>query len=441
MTAYKGEYWEQIGDEESFLFKQTFQDDKLYTFKARTVDRGFRKLAAGVYGQENWLRPMVQYLNSVSPDEKIQVFAESATSLKLKDINHKRIEIGPVSYEVHGKMSRQDIVAAYEAAVLAAEEKFLQSGKLAKLNKRVQAKNEAEAEKAEQKKKAQAEMLAVVEEKVKDEKLDLKGHDIWFNDVKQSADPTISSNAEVAERWGKLMQIEMRKNFGLLTPKIIMNTFKEASLGQDHWFDSYRDAYSHLVLGWKHGKALVTLTNPSLLIKAVKLRRELANEGYVQNKREETLKSLAYKDYSNRSNKLIEDGVDYLEEKEKYVRETLEVKQQKMNDSGHSDTGQIDDRQRETARLETAAAKFAMLKRQNAENAKVQNVSRQGADYLQEKADYIRQRLKENNLQMGDTGNNDGTISDNQKKTGNITQKTAKKIMKARKDRMSAERE
>ena len=435
----------QIDNKDSLLFeKNDGEKREFYALRATTVAYGrhLADLNKTWYTQEDWLRPLIKRLAKLPSEEKATVFYENAYSNNLKDINHNRFELGDISYEVHGKMKRKDILAAFNAAIAVAEKEFLESGKLAELNEKVKAQNAEKAAREEATKAEKAQMLAAVEEKVKDEKLDLKDHDVWFEDFKKTPSADTLNEIKIAERWGKLMQIRMRENFGLLTPKIIKSTFKEASLGGDHWFDCARQAYNNLALGWNHGKALVALTNPTLFFKALKLRKELKNERYIEQHREEYLKNFKKYNGSSRDSwlrNLTDDGVDYLQEKEKLVRDNLNDKNQKMGNSGHSGTGQIDAEQMNTTQREIAFAKAAMLARKNKEDEKIANVSREGVDYLQEKAKFIKQRLAEKKLQMGDTGDKDGQISATQQKTGKEEKKIAGAIMKARRDRMNEE--
>ena len=213
----------------------------------------------------------------------------------------------------------------------------------------------------------------MVNEKIKDEKLDVEGRELWFYDYKESPDTLLLDAVDLAERWGKLMQIEMRKNHNLLTKKTIHSTFEEASLGRYNSFDRWNDdrsvrlAYHLLAFGWKHGNALSFANTNGFkdFLNNLKQRNGVKNENY-RHERPERLKELRkytgglYSDDIDAEFAVRKDGIDYLTTKQEILNRALHNRGQEPGKTGNSSTGTVSEDQINTTVRQTRINKTVM---------------------------------------------------------------------------------
>lgn len=115
----------------------------------------------------------------------------------------------------------------------------------------IKAAAEAKA-RAEKKAKEDAE----VSELIKDEVLELTAEKAWNKSLRVNTDPYGSGVMRYAERWGKLMQVEMRqRGTEVLTKEIVEETkFRADNEGMSGF--SWSCARNLLIQCWKHGAKL-----------------------------------------------------------------------------------------------------------------------------------------------------------------------------------------
>ena len=120
--------------------------------------------------------------------------------------------------------------------------------------------NSSEGIKAAAEAKARAEKKAKedaeVSELIKDEVLELTAEKAWNKSLRVNTDPYGSGVMRYAERWGKLMQVEMRqRGTEVLTKEIVEETkFRADNEGMSGF--SWSCARNLLIQCWKHGAKL-----------------------------------------------------------------------------------------------------------------------------------------------------------------------------------------
>ena len=112
----------------------------------------------------------------------------------------------------------------------------------------------AAEEKARKEKKARE--AAEVSELIKDEVLELTAEKAWKKSVQVNIDPYGSSVVRYAERWGKLMQVEMRKQGAAVLTKDIVEATKFKADNEGMTGFSWSCARNQLIQCWKHGAEL-----------------------------------------------------------------------------------------------------------------------------------------------------------------------------------------
>lgn len=113
---------------------------------------------------------------------------------------------------------------------------------------------DAEEQKARDEKKAREN--AEVDELIKDEKLELTAENAWKLSLKNNQDPYGSAVMHYAERWAKLMQVEMRtRGLNELTGAVVKATkYKADNEGMSGF--SWGCARNLLIECWKYGAKL-----------------------------------------------------------------------------------------------------------------------------------------------------------------------------------------
>ena len=114
-------------------------------------------------------------------------------------------------------------------------------------------KSAAEAKARKEKKAREA---AEVSELIKDEILELTAEKAWKKSVQVNTDPYGSGVVRYAERWGKLMQVEMRKQGASVLIKNIVEATKFKADNEGMSGFSWSCARNLLIQCWKHGAEL-----------------------------------------------------------------------------------------------------------------------------------------------------------------------------------------
>ena len=120
--------------------------------------------------------------------------------------------------------------------------------------------NSPEGIKAAAEAKARAEKKAkedaVVSELIKDEVLELTAEKAWKKSVQVNIDPYGSGVVRYAERWGKLMQVEMRQRGASVLTKEIVDATKFRADNEGMSGFSWSCARNLLIQCWKYGAEL-----------------------------------------------------------------------------------------------------------------------------------------------------------------------------------------
>ena len=120
--------------------------------------------------------------------------------------------------------------------------------------------NSPEGIKAAAEAKARAEKKAkenaVVSELIKDEVLELTAEKAWKKSVQVNIDPYGSGVVRYAERWGKLMQVEMRQRATSVLTKEVVDATKFRADNEGMSGFSWSCARNLLIQCWKYGAEL-----------------------------------------------------------------------------------------------------------------------------------------------------------------------------------------
>ena len=97
---------------------------------------------------------------------------------------------------------------------------------------------------------------AEVSELIKDEVLELTAEKAWKKSLLVNTDPYGSGVVRYAERWGKLMQVEMRQRGASVLTKKIVNATKFRADNEGMSGFSWSCARNLLIQCWKYGAEL-----------------------------------------------------------------------------------------------------------------------------------------------------------------------------------------
>ena len=128
----KLEELKRIGDNSLLLERTTGKDKEFYALNPYTL-MGEYKLDyfSNCIKQDDWLVPLLERLITMSPEEKATVYTD-LTYGRFRDASGHTVFPKDVSFEVHGKMNREDVLKAKAAAINEKiEREFIKSGELA----------------------------------------------------------------------------------------------------------------------------------------------------------------------------------------------------------------------------------------------------------------------------------------------------------------------
>lgn len=166
-------------------------------------------------------KDLESYVSSMNSDEVKVVFVEPRLHIKTQK-GRNLFADEDVSIMLNKWMSAEEIKEKYNLAVSKIDKEWIKSGKLKAINEQERAKiEEYDRKRAEENEKID-EIIRAAENEIKNEKLDITGHEKFFDYMMKEWTP------KEAIRWAKLMQLEKRKNNGKLSKKIVNSTLKKA---------------------------------------------------------------------------------------------------------------------------------------------------------------------------------------------------------------------
>lgn len=238
--------------------------------------------------------------------------------LHIEDINKNAIYTDQIEVNLQGGMKAEEIKKKYEEAVKLVDKEWIKSGKLKQLNDELKEKRAIEEKEAEEYRKQKDQQRQNLEEEIKNEKLDVTDHELYFKDFEEGKLHDWMTIEERAITWGKLLQIEKRKN-GHYTQKIVRDTFSKA-YGGDSW-EIVRDlgvAANALACFWKD------LPDVMATLPIDWFGSESSKEFYLENVRSR------YDEHTNESYKYFrEDTLAKIRARDR--EEAEEKRQQKLN--------------------------------------------------------------------------------------------------------------